>query len=105
MQDGRGSSAAPESDGGAVPSKVPTAKRRFRAPSGREWEAEICLHSGEDEQSPNLLVIFRDPVRVEPDRYNTLPPGSPKRPKEAAKRLSDDELRALLQRSVRMFRR
>ena len=88
-----------------MPRKVPTAKRRFAAPSGREWEAEICLHSGDNDQSPNLLVIFRDPVRVQPDRYNTLPAGSPKVPKQAAKQLSDDELRALLQRSVQMKRR
>jgi hypothetical protein len=87
-----------------VPRKVPSAKRRFAAPNGREWEAEICLHSGDDAQAPNLLIIFRDPVRVEPDRYNTLPPGSSKVPKEAAKQVSDDTLRALLQRSVQMKR-
>jgi hypothetical protein len=87
-----------------LPKKVPTAKRRFESQSGREWEAEICLHSGDNEQSPNLLVIFRDPVRVEPDRYNTLPAGSPKVPKQAAKQMSDDDLRALLQRSVVMKR-
>lgn len=87
-----------------LPKKVPTAKRRFRGGSGREWEAEICMHSGDNQQSPNLLVIFRDPVRVEPDRYNTLPPGSPKVPREAAKVMSDDELRALLERSVKMKR-
>jgi hypothetical protein len=46
------------------------------------------------------VVIFRDPVRVQPDRYNTLPPGSPKIPKEAAKQIDDDTLRALLQRSA-----
>jgi hypothetical protein len=87
-----------------LPKQVPTAKRRFKGSGGREWEAEICLHSGDDEQSPNLLVIFRDPVRVQPDRYNTLPAGSPKVPRQAAKQLSDDELRALLQRSVQMKR-
>jgi hypothetical protein len=83
-----------------VPKKVRAAKRRFKAPSGREWEAEICMHAGTDAQAPNLLVIFRDPVRVYPERYNTLPPGSPKVPREAAKQISDDTLRALLQRSV-----
>ena len=87
-----------------MPKKVRSAKRLFKAPSGREWEAEICLHSGDNEQSPNLLVIFRDPVRVKPERYNTLPPGSPKVPKEAAKQMSDDALRALLERSVAMQR-
>lgn len=83
-----------------MPRKVPTARRRFNAPSGREWEAEICLHSGTDRQAPNLKVIFRDPVRVQPDRYTELPPGSPKIPNDAAKVLGDDDLRALLQRSV-----
>ena len=87
-----------------MPKKVPTAKRRFKSANGREWEAEICLHSGANKQSPNLMVIFRDPVRVEPDRYNLLPAGAPKVPKEAAKQLSDDELRALLGRSVRVKR-
>jgi len=87
-----------------VPRKVPAAKRRFKAPSGREWEAEICMHAGSDAQAPNLLVIFRDPVRVQPDRYNTLPPGSAKVPREAATQMSDDALRALLQRSVRVKR-
>ena len=87
-----------------MPKKVPTAKRRFTGSGGREWEAEICMHSGDDDQSPNLLVIFRDPVRVQPERYNTLPPGSPKFPKEAAKQVPDDTLRALLQRSVPLKR-
>lgn len=83
-----------------MPRRVPTAKRRFIAPSGREWEAEICLHSGSDGQAPNLMVIFRDPVRVAPERYTLLPPGSPKLPREAARQVSDDTLRTLLQRSV-----
>lgn len=87
-----------------MPRKSRPAKRRFQSSSGRKWEAEITLHSGTDQQAPNLLVIFRDPVRVQPDRYNTLPAGSPKVPKEAAKQISDDELRALLQRSVPMER-
>ncbi|UCF19316.1 MAG: hypothetical protein JSU87_15520 [Gemmatimonadota bacterium] len=88
-----------------MPKKVHTAKRRFAAPSGREWEAEICLHSGDNAQSPHLMVIFRDPVRGYPDRYNLLPPGSPKVPRQAAKQMSDDDLRALLRRSVPMRRR
>ena len=75
-------------------------KRRFQAPNGREWEGEICMHAGTDDQAPRLMVIFRDPVRVQPDRYNLLPPGSPKDPKEASKQVSDDTLRALLMRSV-----
>ncbi len=84
---------------------VPTARRVFDGPGGRTWEAEISLHSGTDRQAPELLVIFRDPVRVQPDRYTLLPPGAPKRPREAAKQLSDDELRALIQRSVPLSRR
>ncbi len=79
---------------------VASAKRKFQAPNGRKWEADFCMHSGDNEQSPNLMVIFRDPVRVEPERYNLLPPGSPRFPKEAAKQITDDQLRALLQRSV-----
>ncbi len=62
------------------------------------------MHSGDNAQSPHLVVIFRDPVRVQPDRYNTLPGGAPKVPKAAAKSMSDDDLRALLQRSVPMKR-
>ncbi len=83
-----------------MPKKAPTAKRRFSAPNGRDWEAEICMYAGEDPQAPRLMVIFRDPVRVSPDRYNLLPPGAPKSPKQAAKQISDDTLRGLLQRSV-----
>ena len=88
-----------------MPRRVRNAKRKFEAPSGRVWEAQICLAAGTDEQAPNLMVIFHDPVRAQPDRYNLLPAGSPKVPKEAAKQISDDELRALLQRSVPVNRR
>jgi hypothetical protein len=87
-----------------VPKIVPTAKRKFDGPSGRRWEAEICMHSGDNQQSPRLMVIFRDPVRVEPERYNLLPPGSPKFPKQAAQQISDETLRGLLQRSVPLKR-
>jgi hypothetical protein len=92
--------AANERTGGAVPKIVRAVKREFVAPSGRRWEADFCMHAGTDEQAPNLMVIFHDPLRVVPDRYNLLPPGSPKLPKEAAKQISDDTLRALLRRSV-----
>lgn len=87
-----------------MPKQVPTARRRFTAPSGREWEAELCMHAGTDAQAPRLVVIFRDPTRAHTDRYNLLPPGSPKVPKEAAKAIDDDTLRRLLQRSVSMKR-
>ena len=85
---------------GVVPRKVPTAKRRVKSQNGREWEAVICMPSGTDPQAPNLMVVFRDPVRAAPDRYTLLPAGSPKRPKDASKQITDDELRALLKRSV-----
>ena len=83
-----------------MPKKINSAKRKFESASGRDWEAVFCMHSGTDEQAPNLVVIFRDPVRVQPERYNLLPAGSPKLPKDAKKQISDDTLRALLQRSV-----
>lgn len=80
--------------------KVPAAKIKFESNGGRGWEAEITLHSGTDRQAPRLMVIFRDPVRVSPDRYTLLPPEAPKVPREAARQVTDDQLRALLQRSV-----
>ncbi len=80
--------------------KVGTAKRTIRSANGREWEAEICLHSGTDPQAPRLMVIYRDPTRAQPDRYTLLPPDAPKTPKQAAAELSDDDLRALLKRST-----
>lgn len=87
-----------------MPKQVPTARRRFQAPNGREWEAELCMHAGTDAQAPRLMVIFRDPVRVKDDRYNLLPPGSSKVPRQAAQEVDDDTLRRLLQRSVSMKR-
>ena len=87
-----------------MPKKINSVKRRFESASGRDWEAVFCIHSGTDVQAPNLVVIFRDPVRVQPERYNLLPAGSPKLPKEAKKQISDDTLRALLQHSVALER-
>ena len=87
-----------------MPKIVPTAKRSFEAPNGRAWEAEICMHAGTDQQAPRLMVIFRDPRRARDDRYNLLPPGSPKIPEEAAREIDDDTLRRLLQRSVSLKR-
>lgn len=83
---------------------VRSEKREFQSSNGRKWEADFCMHSGDDRQAPRLMVIFRDPVRVQPERYNLLPPGSPKFPKEAAKQITDDQLRTLLQRSVPLKR-
>lgn len=80
-----------------------SAKTRFTSRTGREWEAEFSIHSGTDAQSPRLLVLFRsvsDP-RV-PQRYTLAPPGSSKVPKEAVRQLSEEELRDLLSRSVKL---
>jgi hypothetical protein len=88
-----------------MPKVMPTARREFTASSGRKWEVEFCMYAGTDSQAPNLMVIFRDPTRALPDRYTLLPPGSPKVPKEAAKQISDDTLRALLRRSVPVKRK
>lgn len=87
-----------------MPRKVSTATRTLKAPSGREWEVEICLHSGTDPQAPRLMAIFREPSRVEPDRYTLLPPDAPKMPKEAAAELDEAALRRLLLRSVPLDR-
>ena len=87
-----------------MPKQVPTAKRTFSASNGREWEAEICMHAGTDPQAPRLMVIFRDPTRKKADRYNLLPPGSSKVPREAADATDDDTLRELLRRSVSLQR-
>jgi hypothetical protein len=76
---------------------------RFTSDSGAEWQAELCLHSGTDPQSPRLMVIFRSRSRPnEPQRYTLAPPGTSKVPKEAAAELSDDDFRSLLARSVAM---
>lgn len=80
--------------------RADTARLKFTAGNGREWEAEICLHSGTDPQAPRLMAIFRDPMRVRGDRYTLLPPNAPKVPKDAAAELDDSTLRRLLMRSV-----
>lgn len=80
--------------------KAKTAKRWIAGPKGERWEAEVCLQSGTDPQAPRLVVIFRDPTRARPDRYNLLPPGSPKDPREAVKALPESAFRELLARST-----
>ena len=80
-----------------------SAKVAFESESGRRWEAELSLHSGTDPQSPRLLVIFRDRTDVgAPQRYTQAPPGTSKIPKDAARELTESDLRRLLASSVQM---
>ncbi len=80
-----------------------SAKTRFRAESGQEWEAEFSLFSGTLQQSPRLLVMFRnqDDLSV-PQRYTQAPPGVSKVPDEAVGQMDEAALRALLATSVRV---
>ena len=80
-----------------------SAKTRFTSESGAEWEAEFSIFSGTSQQSPRLLVMFRnqDDVSV-PQRYNQAPPGCSKVPDEAIAELGDDDLRELLATSVKV---
>lgn len=80
-----------------------SAKTRFTSEAGNDWEAEFSLHSGTDQQSPRLMILFRnrsDP-RV-PQRYTLAPPGLSKVPKEALEQLDEEGLRDLLRRSVKV---
>lgn len=75
----------------------------FTSIAGNRWEAELCLHSGMNPQSPRLMILFRsksDPD--EPQRYVKAPPGVSKDPREAAEELSEDDLRQLLSESVKI---
>lgn len=80
-----------------------SAKTRFTSESGANWEAEFSIFSGTSQQSPRLLVMFRnqDDVSV-PQRYNQAPPGSSKVPKEAVAEVDEGALRELLARSVKV---
>ena len=74
---------------------------KLTSESGADWQAQLCLHSGTNPQSPRLMVIFRCRSRPnDPQRYTLVPPGVSKIPKEAAEELSEDDLRDLLARSV-----
>lgn len=74
---------------------------KLTSESGAQWQAELCLHSGTDPQSPRLMVMFRCKSRPdEPPRYTLAPPGVSKVPAEAAEQLAEDDLRNLLARSV-----
>ena len=73
----------------------------FKSAAGTPWEAELSIHSGTSEQSPRLLILFRDQSNVrERQRYTLVPPGYSKVPKEAAKQLGEKDLQELLARSV-----
>lgn len=83
-------------DGAADSKKV-----KFTSAGGHEWQAELCLHSGTNPQSPRLMVMFRNRSRPhDRNRYTLVPPGYSKVPSEAAKELSEDDLRQLLASSV-----
>ncbi len=74
---------------------------KLTSESGAEWQAELCLHSGTGPQAPRLMVMFRCRSRPdEPQRYTLAPPKASKIPKEAARELSEEDLRDLLARSV-----
>jgi len=80
-----------------------SAKVEFRSAAGTAWQAELSLHSGTDPQSPRLLVIFRNKKDVgAPQRYTQVPPGYSKVPRDAAKELTEEDLRQLLVASVQM---
>lgn len=78
-------------------------KVHFMSAAGRRWEAELSLHSGNNQQSPRLMVLFRDPKYPRVDqRYTLVPPGFSKVPDEAAEQLTEHDLRELLATSVRV---
>lgn len=83
-------------DGAADSKKV-----EFESAAGQKWQAELCLHSGTNPQSPRLLVMFRNRSRPrDRHRYTLVPPGYSKVPSEAAQQLSEDDLQKLLASSV-----
>lgn len=84
-------------DGAADSKKV-----NFTSASGTRWQAEICLHSGTNAQSPRLMILFRDRDQpTQPQRYTLAPPWASKVPSEAAEQLDEQRLRELLARSVK----
>ena len=80
-----------------------SARTRFKSESGATWEAEFSIFSGTTQQSPRLLVMFRnqDDITV-PQRYNQAPPGVSKVPKQAVAEMNEAGLRELLARSVKV---
>jgi hypothetical protein len=80
-----------------------SAKTRFTSAAGVRWEAEVSLHSGTLQQSPRLMLLFRNQEDAAvPQRYNLAPPGISKIPKEAVEQLGEDDLRELLAASVKV---
>lgn len=78
-------------------------KVEFTTDRGTRWQAELSLHSGTNPQSPRLLILFRNRSRpAEPQRYNQVPPGYSKVPREAAEQLTEDDLKELLATSVEL---
>lgn len=80
-----------------------SATTKFASELGNVWEAELSLHSGTLQQSPRLMVIFRNRSQPgTPQRYTLAPPGVSKVPREAVKQLEEADLRELLARSVKV---
>lgn len=78
-------------------------KVKFTSANGNEWEAELSLHSGTGPQAPRLMVMFRRPrYPAVPQRYTLLPPRFSKVPAEAAKQVTEEDLRELLSTSVQV---
>ncbi len=76
-------------------------KVEFTSAKGTPWEAELSLHSGEGPQAPHLMILFRNRSNIRArQRYTLVPPGYSKVPREAAKQLTEKDLRELLARSV-----
>ncbi len=80
-----------------------SAKTRFTSEAGTRWEAEISLHSGTMQQSPRLMIFFRNKDDASaPQRYTLVRPGTSKIPRKAVEELSEEELRELLAESVKV---
>jgi len=83
-------------DGAADSKKV-----KFTSNTGTPWIAELSIHSGTSQQSPNLMILFRNQMNVQArQRYTLVPPGYSKVPTEAAKQLDEADLKELLAESV-----
>ena len=83
-------------DGAADSKKV-----EFTSAAGNKWQAELCLHSGTNPQSPRLMALFRNRTRPhDRQRYTLVPAGFSKVPSEAAEQLSEADLRQMLASSV-----
>ena len=80
-----------------------SAKTRYTSAAGVRWEAEVSLHSGTLQQSPRLMILFRNQEDVTvAQRYNLAPPGTSKIPKQAVEQLGEADLRELLAVSVKV---